>query len=130
MYLTFFDESQLWNGDPVATATQAARRLTDTPGDSIGAYLAWSGDRLGVAWSDNSDDAYQIYLETFDTSGHSLNPATQLTRSRAQSMIPDIHGWHQGFLLSWGEVVFNGHSDHTGNNSGQSTSSIMMLKAQ
>ena len=32
----------------------SARRVTNTPGQSIGAYLAWNGPTIGLAWCDDS----------------------------------------------------------------------------
>src|SRR5690606_33156965 len=32
--------------------TANARRISHTPEDSVGAYLAWNGEVIGLAWSD------------------------------------------------------------------------------
>ncbi|MBI3046832.1 MAG: hypothetical protein HYY76_00825 [Acidobacteria bacterium] len=40
-----------------------ARRVTATPGESIGAYLAWNGRRLGLAWCDDTGGgAHEVYF--------------------------------------------------------------------
>jgi hypothetical protein len=43
----------------VSPIESRARRVTDTPGESIGAYVAWNRQRIGLAWSDDSDGDYE-----------------------------------------------------------------------
>jgi hypothetical protein len=82
-----------------------ARRVTQTPGASIGAYVAWNADRIGLAWSDNSAGNYEIHFQSFDAAGTPLGPARQVTDTAANSMIPAIKPWRDGFALVWDEVV-------------------------
>ena len=93
-----------------------AQRVTRTPGESIGAYLAWNGDRLGLAWSDNTVGDYEVYFEPFDAEGHSLAPVRRVTTTQPESLIPAIRPWRDGFAIAWSEATFgkNGaHSDDT-----------------
>ena len=39
-----------------------ARRVTDTKGESIGAYVAWNHNRIGLAWCDNTPGQQEVYL--------------------------------------------------------------------
>lgn len=90
-----------------------ATRVTRTPGESIGAYLAWNADRLGLAWSDDVDGQSEVFSETFDASGRSLEPAQRLTNNPTQSSIPAIRPWKQGFALAWNEYrISSGNAGH------------------
>lgn len=82
-----------------------ARRVTDTPGSSVGAYLAWNGDRIGLAWSDDSGGNYEIHFQPFDAAGAPLGPVVKVTDTAADSLIPAIEPWREGFALAWDEVV-------------------------
>lgn len=88
-----------------APIEQRARRVTDTPGHSIGAYVAWNGNRIGLAWSDDSSGNYEIYFQSFDADGAPLGAALKVTDTAANSMIPAIKPWRDGFALAWDEVV-------------------------
>jgi hypothetical protein len=82
-----------------------AVRVTNTPGESIGAYLAWNGNRLGLAWCDNTVGQHEIYLETFDRSGRSIAPAVRVTDTSTQSLIPSIRSAGRRFALAWNEFT-------------------------
>src|SRR5690606_3100342 len=55
-----------------------ARRVTDTPGESIGAYLAWNGERIGLAWSDASTGPHDVYFQPFDAEAAPLAPPRRI----------------------------------------------------
>lgn len=82
-----------------------ARRITTTPGWSIGAYLAWNGDRIGLAWSDDSSGNYEVFFQPFDAAGNALAPPRRLSDTPSNSLIPAIEPWRDGFALAWDEVV-------------------------
>lgn len=84
---------------------QRAQRVTSSQGASIGAYLAWNGDRIGLAWSDDSGGNYEVFFQPFDGDGTALAAARRLTETAASSMIPAIKPWRNGFALAWDEVV-------------------------
>jgi hypothetical protein len=79
------------------------RRITNTPGHSIGAYLAWNGDRIGLAWCDDSEGQQELYFQPFDSAGAPLADARRLTRTAPSSLIPAIRPWREGFALAWNE---------------------------
>jgi hypothetical protein len=87
-------------------------RVTATPGHSIGAYLAWNGDRLGLAWSDDSTGQHEIYFQDFDRDGRARSGARRLTRTGAASLIPAIRPWGPGFALAWND--YEGEAPATG----------------
>lgn len=82
-----------------------ARRITTTPGWSIGAYLAWNGDRIGLAWSDDSSGNYEVFFQSFDAAGSPSAAPRQLSSTPTNSMIPAIEPWRDGFALAWDEVM-------------------------
>lgn len=89
-------------------------RVTSTPGASIGAYLAWNGDRLGLAWSDDSLGQHEVFLQVFDASGRAAAEPVRLTNTRSSSLIPAIEAAGTGFALAWGEFdapAGDGHGD-------------------
>jgi hypothetical protein len=80
------------------------RRVTATPGPSIGAYVAWNGERIGLAWSDDSSGSYEIYYRPFDERGDALGAQQRVTDNATDSLIPAIRAWRDGFALAWSEV--------------------------
>jgi hypothetical protein len=82
-----------------------ARRVTDTSGESIGAYLAWNGDRLGLAWCDKTAGQHEIYFQGFDKTGAPLGDARQITHTPADSLIPAVRPFGDGFALLWNEFI-------------------------
>ena len=66
------------------------QRVTFSRGDSIGAYLDWQGDRLGMVWSEPVDEIYEIFYRVWDANGNVLDPTVGLTRTGANSYIPTI----------------------------------------
>jgi hypothetical protein len=80
-----------------------AHRVTTTDAESVGAYLAWNTGRVGLAWSDKTTGAHEIYFQEFDATGAPLVSARRLTQSDAWSLVPAIRPWRQGFALAWTE---------------------------
>ncbi|HEX7236974.1 MAG TPA: hypothetical protein VF405_08445 [Gammaproteobacteria bacterium] len=83
---------------------QRARRVTTTPGASIGAYVAWNGDRIGLAWSDDSSGNYEVFFQSFDSEAGPLAPTRRLSDTPKGSLVPAIEPWRDGFALAWAEV--------------------------
>lgn len=85
------------------TLADGGRRITDTSGDSIGPFLAWSGSRLGLAWCDDATGEQEVHLQTFDASGAALAPFQRVTKTPWASLMPAIRPAGHGFLLAWNE---------------------------
>ena len=86
------------------------RRVTATRGESIGAYVAWDSrpvrseeQRIGLAWSDDTNGQHEIYFQQFDWGARPLFPAKRITRNGTSSLIPAIDAWRDGFALAWNE---------------------------
>jgi hypothetical protein len=115
--LTWFDkrdgneEIYLAVGSRLALREKAVRpvRVTTTRGASIGAYVTWGGragdERLGLAWSDNTEGEHEIYFQAFAPNGHALAPARRVTTNSSASLIPAIVPAGDGFALAWNEYV-------------------------
>jgi hypothetical protein len=89
-----------------------ARRVTSTPGSSIGAYVAWNRARIGLAWSDDSSGSHEVYFQSFAENGKPLGDAARLTNNPTSSLIPAIKPWRDGFALAWTEVTLGGNGAH------------------
>jgi uncharacterized iron-regulated membrane protein len=85
---------------------QRAARVTHTAGESIGAYLAWNGRQVGLAWCDDTDgNQHDIYFQRFDDAGKAAGEPRRLTRNATLSLIPAVRPWRDGFALAWNEFV-------------------------
>ncbi len=87
-------------------------RVTTTPGESIGAYLALNEHRLGLAWSDDSEGNHEVYFQSFDLEGTATLPPLQLTENPTASLIPSIRSWNEGFALAWNEDLVHARDTH------------------
>jgi hypothetical protein len=115
--LTWFDkrdgneEVYLAVGPRLALRQKKVRpvRVTTTRGASIGAYVTWGGragdERLGLAWSDNTEGEHEIYFQMFAPDGRALASARRVTSNRSASLIPAIVPAGDGFALAWNEYV-------------------------
>lgn len=116
--LTWFDERDgneevyLFTGsmaqlhaDAPTGVERRARRVTKTPGESIGAYVAWNKSTIGLAWCDNSGGQHEILFQRFNADGKALRDAQQLTHNPSESLIPAIRPWRDGFALAWNEFT-------------------------
>ncbi len=91
--------------DLAAPIEARAARITDTPGSSIGAYLVWNQEQLGLAWSDDTSGQHEIYFQRFDDKGGPIAPAARITDNSMSSLIPAIEPWGARFALAWNEFV-------------------------
>ncbi len=91
---------------------QRARRVTTTPGRSIGAYVTWNDGRVGLVWCDDSEGQSEIYFQSFDATGGPQQPARRVTQTPESSLIPAIKPWRSGFALAWNESARLEGDDH------------------
>ncbi len=99
--------------DVLNGAAAGARRITNTPGESIGAYVAWNAGRFGLTWCDDSSGSYEVFFQSFNEAGDALEPAQQLTHTAAHSLIPAIEPWESGFALVWNELEITDEPPHS-----------------
>jgi hypothetical protein len=112
----------------LAGTAPAALRVTHTPAASIGAYAAWNGSQLGVAWSEQTANGYDIRLQRFNADGHPSDDARTLSLGDTQSFIPAIRAWHRGFVLAWNDYRPGAPADAHGGNAAGSSSNAMLLQ--
>lgn len=120
--LTWFDERDgnqevyLTQGDLESglrtDALERGRRVTSTPGHSIGAYLAWNGTTIGLAWCDDTSGAHEVFFQSFAATGEPLGTERRLTTNATSSRIPAIKPWRDGFALAWNEVSPGDRGEH------------------
>jgi hypothetical protein len=91
-----------------------AHRVTMTDGESIGAYLAWNGEEVGLAWSDKSPGVHDIFFQPFDRTGSPIVAEERITRTRTWSLVPAIRSWRTGFALVWTEYEPTSSQIHEG----------------
>ena len=89
-----------------------ARRVTETVGSSVGAYVAWNGDTVGLGWSDDTEGEAEVYFQVFNATGAALHAAERVTDNPTASLIPAIQPWRNGFALAWNEDVVEEREEH------------------
>ena len=120
--LTWFDEKDgnrevyLWTGsaerlwrdaEAGAGIDDDSRRVTESPGETIGAYVAYSAagsGSFGLAWSDEVDGGREIFFQALDASGSPLGEPRRLSSGDGLKFVPAIEALGEGFALAWNEV--------------------------
>lgn len=94
----------------------AASRVTDTAGESIGAYVDWNGRRFGLAWSDQVEPGrpHDVFFQRFAATGNPDGGARRLTDNPTASLIPAIRGAGSRFALAWNEDLVAARDGHRG----------------
>ena len=119
--ITWFDERDgnrevylaVVSDNPTHEALEAhALRVTSTPGESIGAYVAWNDERIGLVWSDELEGQHEVFFQSFDSTGRATEASHRLTRNTTASLIPSIQTWADGFALVWNEDVVEERGTH------------------
>ena len=105
--------ADLSSAQVIANLELGATRISRSEGDSIGAYLAWNGNSLGLAWSDSAGDQHDVYFQQLDVTGNPQSDIRQLSHTEADSLIPSINSFASGFVLAWNEVTVNAHDAQT-----------------
>ncbi len=80
-------------------------RISHSEADSIGAYVAWNGRRIGLAWSDAKSGQRDIFAQTFTASGVPQGPIRSVGASPEDAGVPAIRASGDGFLIVWNDYV-------------------------
>ena len=94
--------------DPIANCVVGPNlQVSNAAGASRAPALAGTGDGFALAWSDNRDGNFEIYLSTFDAIGTPIIRELRVTTTAAASVVPSI-GWSgSSYALLWGEDLGN-----------------------
>ena len=104
IYLLQLPDSALFFSDVQNFLELEATRVTESEGDSIGAYLAWQEDRLALVWSEPIAGRYEIFYQLWGQDHVPLTDITRLTTTRGDSYIPSVASREGKFALAWSEV--------------------------
>jgi len=104
IYLLQLPDSALFFSDVQNFLELEAIRVTESEGDSIGAYLAWQEDRLALVWSEPIAGRYEIFYQLWGQDHERLTDITRLTSTRGDSYIPSVAARAGKFALAWSEV--------------------------
>lgn len=91
--------------DSLPDRVAEAHRITNTPGHSIGAYLALNGNRLGLAWTDDTGGHTDAYFQVFSPSLDPEAPARALLHTHDTASIPSVAAAGSGFAIAWNEYA-------------------------
>lgn len=75
-------------------------------GDAGGAYLAWNGDRLALAWHETAAGRTSVRARLYSSRGQPLGRTALLSGRAARALVPDIRRWRQGFAIAWNAFAF------------------------
>ena len=75
-------------------------KLTDNSNVSARQSLVFSTSNYGVAWHDNRDANWEIYLATFDTDGANFS-SSRLTNNMAASLYPSLTWTGSHYGIAW-----------------------------
>jgi len=90
-----------------------ATRITSSPGQSIGAYLATNGARAAIVWCDDSDGDFDVFLQPLSMRGAAAGRLQRLHRARSDALIPAIVAVRDGFGVAWNEIAADSAGLHT-----------------
>jgi hypothetical protein len=129
--LTWFDEKDgnqevYLAAEPLATLESGRiatpLRVSHSKEDSIGAYLAWNGSTIGLAWSDVAGGRRDILVQTFTADGKPSGPLRAFPPGKGEASIPAIRARGAGFLVAWNDYLAQGGVGH-----GHSAASVLRV---
>jgi hypothetical protein len=83
----------------------APTRISHSEADSIGAYVAWNGQTIGLAWSDDFSGQRDVFAQVFSADGEALGPIRNVGASAEDAGVPAIRASGDGFLIVWNDYV-------------------------
>jgi hypothetical protein len=99
------------------TAMGAETRVTESASSSMEPSLVWADGAYGVAWQDNRDGNYEIYLARLDQAGQLMGAAARVTNGSSFTDRVDLI-WGDGFYLVFQDArdsgIFAARTDQRG----------------
>jgi len=90
-----------------------ATRITSSPGQSIGAYLATNGARAAIVWCDDSDGDFEVFFQPLSVRGAATGRRQRLHRAPSAALIPAIVAVGDGFGVAWNEIAADSAGLHS-----------------
>ncbi len=87
----------------LSTIGPEVRLSIDDSRDSTGPALAWSGNILGVAWTDTRDGNEEVYFTRVDSSGAEIGEETRITDSWGTSGVASVAWTGSEFGIAWAD---------------------------
>ena len=84
-------------GDPI----EAPEQLTFVNADAQGGFVAWTGDRYGVVWSDRRYNDYEVFFNITDAYGVKLIPDVRVSNAYGFSVYARTVFDGTAFLTVW-----------------------------
>lgn len=81
----------------------AARRVTHSPGNSLGAYAVWHVGSIELAWVDADGEDAGLWRQRFDRDCRPLAPPQRLSAPQGRAGIPALAVSPAGLALAWSE---------------------------
>ena len=78
-----------------------ARRVTQSPGSSHGAYLAWHGGQVELAWTEVNGARRTLWRQRFDRECRPLDRARRVDSLGRDAGIVSLAASGPGFMLAW-----------------------------
>jgi len=79
-------------------------RVTNAASDSTYASLVWTGSAYGVAWQDNRDGNYEIYLARIDAAGNKIGADVRVTNNASGSGSPSLAWTGSEYGVAWDDL--------------------------
>lgn len=94
-------------------STPQPLRVSHSDAESIGAYVAWNGPVIGLAWSDDLSGGRDLFAQAFTADGQPLSAIRQIGPGRETAGVPVIRASGRGFLVAWNDYVAAGKGGHS-----------------
>ena len=100
-----FDPLPTVDAPPASCSVGPNIQVSNAAGTSNGPTLAGNGTGFALAWADNRDGNFEIYLSLFDAAGTPIATELRMTNTAAASIAPTV-GWSGAtWGLAWSEAL-------------------------
>lgn len=100
-----FDPLPAADAPPASCSVGPNIRVSNAPGKSSGPVLAGNGTGFALAWADDRDGNFEIYLSLFDAAGAPIAGELRMTSTAAASIAPSLGWTGAAWGLAWSEAL-------------------------
>lgn len=86
-------------------------RVTDDPGQSRLATLAWTGSEFGITWQDNRSGSEEVYFVSLTETGTLKGDTAVVSTDTTSSWNPFVHWSGSDYIASWHDDRHDGESE-------------------